>query len=50
MLISIETHKSCAFLGGGGVGVQTSYPPLDPGMITMVSSRRMHIVTGFPVR
>ena len=32
MLISIETHiRSCYFPGGGG-GVRTTYPPLDPHM------------------
>ena len=32
MLISLETHvRTCYFPGGGG-GVRTSYPPLDPHM------------------
>ena len=32
MLISLETYvRTCYFPGGGG-GVRTSYPPLDPHM------------------
>ena len=32
MLISLETHvRTCYFPGGGG-GVRTPYPPLDPHM------------------
>ena len=31
MLISIETHRTCDFLGGRGGGrVRTTLPPLDP--------------------
>ena len=33
MLISIEIHiRTCYFPGGGGGGVRTPYPPLDPHM------------------
>ena len=31
MLISIETHMTCDFLGGGG-GVRAPIPPLDSHM------------------
>ena len=35
MLISIETHITCDFPGGG---VRTPYPPLDPHMDNVVKT------------
>ena len=32
MLLSIETHICTCYFPGGGGGVQTPYPPLDPHM------------------
>ena len=46
MLISIETHITCDFPGGGGVG--TPYPPLDLHMLHRLFFRlhlsKYHIV------
>ena len=35
MLISIETHITCDFPGGGGGGVWTPNHPLDPHMFVV---------------
>ena len=47
MLISIETHRTCDFLGRwGGVRVRTTLPPLDPpssvglGMLISIGTYR----------
>ena len=32
MLLSIETHICTCYFPGGGGGVRTPYPPLDPHM------------------
>ena len=44
MLISIETHTTCDFPGGGG---RTPYPPLDPhmGPILLLSDNMHHLAT-----
>ena len=34
MLISIETHITCDFAGGGGGGSGPPIPPLDPHMMS----------------
>ena len=47
MLISIETHiRTCYFPGGGG-GVRTPYPPLDPQMGNVIITGQYLSQSGF---
>ena len=47
MLISIETHiRTCYFPGGGG-GVRTPYPPMDPHMGNVIITGQYFSQSGF---
>ena len=47
MLISIETYiRTCYFPGGGG-GVRTPYPPLDPHMVNVIIEVQYLSQSGF---
>ena len=40
ILISVETHIHTCYFPGGGVGVRTPYPPLDPHMGNVIITGR----------